>query len=399
MFAELPVMQWVTYDDYLRATCGKLWATWKACDIVAEQVSSTPFTVTRENASEPVVVPGLTDLLLRSPNPTMTWPELLYLTAMHVKITGNAYWLKASMNADYSKPVGLIPINPKIVDIIVNQKTGAVDGYKVQVGGRMQTFAAAEVVHFKKCHPNNAYYGIGELEAGNSLVADIANRGMYQEQFWKNNAQPSALLNLETDTPVDEPEFNRVKAKFQSEYGGVKNAGKIAWLVGKWKYNRLGLSAEEMQAIEATRQSIEYIFTLHGVPLSVAGIKDAANYATAEIDMARFKAHTVRPAVKLIEDTFNTDIASTFGPYKLRFSVSGLIAVGGALQALTPGFDRGIFSINEARTMLGLEPIKDPIYEQRFIQSGLVPLDLAGLSGVNADDVAARADAIAGGKP
>lgn len=394
VFADMPVANWGTYADYLRASSGKLWATWKACDIVAEQVASTPWKVTRGKSTEATNVAGLTDRLLVAPNPTMTWKELLYLTTMHVKITGNAYWLKASLREDYSQPVGLIPINPKLVEILADPRSGMVIGYKVTVAGRMQTFDSREIVHFKKPHPDNAYYGIGELEAGMPLVSDIANRGTYQEQFWKNNAQPSALLSLETDSAVNDDDFKLVKTKFQNEYGGVKNAGKIAWLVGKWKYNRLGLSAEEMQAIEATRQSVEYVFTLHGVPLSVAGIKDAANYATAEIDMARFKDHTVRPAVDLLQDTINTDIVQTWGDFKLQFNITGMIAVGGVLAALAPGFDRGLLSINEARAMIGLPPVDDPIFGQRFIQSTLVPLDLAGMSGVSATDVQKRAEDI-----
>lgn len=110
--------------------------------------------------------------------------------------------------------------------------------------------------------------------------------------------------------------MNLIKAKdrWQKEYGGKENAGKVAWLSGDWSYQQLGLTPAEMQDIEKSKWSVEQIFLLHGVPLSVAGIKEAANFATADIDNQRFKEYTVLPDVLTLQDTINTDLVQGFNP-------------------------------------------------------------------------------------
>ncbi len=121
---------------------------------------------------------------------------------------------------------------------------------------------------------------------------------------------------------------------------------------------------------------------MHGLPLSVFGIQSAANYATAREDQVSFKNDTVKPLIKLISDTLNSDLVQGFDPnLKLIWKIQGLINTAKVATDLGPLFDRGIISVNELRAELGYEPIaNDPIFDQHFILSTLVPIDLAGIS-------------------
>ena len=384
LLAGVSLSELIDYESYMRAGCRKVWASWKACDITANSLSNTPFAIVRAGNSKPVTVTGLADLF-ESPNDTMTIREMVYLAAMHIKMTGNAFWFKAEtvLASGGKRPKQLFPLNPKRVRIMPQPNTGKINGYVyTSAFGQAITLDPEDVIHFKRPHPNNDFWGLGDIEAGEDLFNEHVNRNKWQKQFWKNGASPSTLLINDDDQQPDEEAWKIAKEKFQREYGGGENAGKTAWLSGKWRKEQLGLSLSEMQNIEASKWNVEQIFLQHGVPLSVAGIRDAANFATADIDNQRFKEFTVLPIVLMLQDAITSDLVAGYGPQlKLKFNVSGLINMGKALLDLAPAFDRGVLSINEIRETLHLEPDpSNPLWNQHYITAALVPLELSGVA-------------------
>lgn len=371
----LPLTKLNDYESYLKAGCKKLWAHWKAADIVAEQVRNVPMEVRR---GEKVVTPP-SDLaaLLAVANPEMTFDELVYLIVMHLKFTGNGFMAK--MRDGTSKTKALYPMNPKRVEIVPNDD-GTVRGYLLSVGsgGRKVPFDVDEVIHFRRFHPNNDFWGIGESEAGEAMLQDGLNRGDWSSNFWTNGAAPAGLLVEKSDNGPSPRDFERIKASFKKEYGGRDNSGKIGFLTGKWEWMQLGMDADVMQNIEQQRWSVEQTFMLHGVPLSIAGVKDAANFATAQIDEYRLRKYGVKPMIKCLEATLNSDLLAEWG-LKIAFAISTLENIGAVMDGLDRAFDRGIVSINECRTILGLKPdLENDLWKQHFINSNLVPLEMAG---------------------
>lgn len=378
LFGGIEINKFTDFESYLRAGTKKVWATWKACDLVAKAVADTPMAVYRKNGTEPVRMADL-DRLLTVPNEDDTFADLLIKSVFHVKLTGNAYWLKDEATLKGDRPRSLINLNPKRVQVQLDGD-GRKLGYILHVRGLEIPLDLEEVMHFRQPHPDNDYYGLGDIEAAEPLLNDNINRGTWAEGFWKNGASPSGILVCE-DVVTDQQKWEQAKAKWQKEYGGSKNSGKTAWLTGKWRYEQLGMSAQEMQNIEQSKMNVESIFLLHGVPLSVAGIRDAANYATADIDDQRFRAYTVKPLVKLFQDTINSDLVAGWGEsLELRFNVTGLVNIGAVVTPYSALFDRGIISINEFRERVGMQRIEDPLYDQHFITAALVPLDLAGIA-------------------
>jgi len=382
----VPVHQFKDFSDYLSAASKKLWATWRACDIVGQAVMQTQYSLTRDGKSDPVKVAGLSDLL-EAPNQLQTFQELLYLTVLHVKLTGNAFWYLGS--AGGRRIDAILPLNPKRVSIVPGNQNN-VAGYLLKVRGVNVPLTVEEVIHFKRPHPDHDYMGIGDMEAGETVFNECINRDRWAEGFWKNGASPSGVLTLNTDRPPSQQDWEQAKAKWQGEYGGVKNSGKTAWLAGNWTYLQLGLTAQEMQNLEHTRNTIETIFLIHGVPLSVAGVREAANYATASIDEQRFRKYTVAPMCRIIQDTVNTDLVPRFVEgVQFTFAIAGLVNAGQVVTEYAPAFDRGIISINEFRQLMGLPTDPDnPLWNAHYITAGLTPLELAGVPAQGVEDEA-----------
>lgn len=372
----LPLTKFSDYSSYLHSGLKKVWAHWKAADIVAEAVSQTQMSVTRNG--QPANQPELARLL-EVANDEMTFVDLIYLLVMHIKFTGNAFVYMQTNGG--RRPVALHSLNPKRVEIVPNSD-GTLRGYLLSVGnaGKKVPFEPEEVMHFMRPHPDNDFWGLGETEAGESMLQESVNRADWSGNFWKNGAAPSGVLVEKSDVHPNPLDFDKAKAKFTKEYSGRENSGKLAWLIGKWEYVRLGLTQEEMQSIESQKWTVEQIFMLHGVPLSVANAKEAANYATASIDEVRFRKYTVGPMVRRISDTLSSDLAPMFGSgLEIKFMLSSLENIVGLMEGVAPAFDRGILSINEAREILGLAADREnEEWEKRFIMGSLVPLEFAG---------------------
>jgi HK97 family phage portal protein len=376
--AGIPLSQLANYESYLRAACSRVWASWKACDICANSVSNTPFVVATEGSTKPAKIKDL-DKILTYPNEWQTFRELTYLTVMHLKMTGNAFWYKGDATSNGDRPRIVLPLNPKRMKIVPDGYGGVV-GYVYHCDGKEVPLEPEEVIHFRRPHPDNDCWGLGDIEAGQDLFNATVNRNEWEKRFWKNGASPSGIMS--TEEAVLEEDLERARQAWKRDYSGVGNSGKTAFLNGKWKYTQLGLSKADMQDLESSKWTLEQIFLLHGVPLSVAGIRDAANYATADIDNQRFKEYTILPLVLLIQDTVNTDLIAGWGErLKLTFNVTGLINMGKLVAELAPGFSLGWYSINEVRGFLKLEQKpEEPLWNQHFMSAGLVPLELAGVA-------------------
>lgn len=381
------------YRSYLEAGTKKCWALFKAMDYIAKAGMDTPFRLQKKGGDgKPVKLPEL-DLLLENPNPNENMVELIYKTLAHLVLTGNAFWLKDQTNFENERPSALYPLNPKRMKVVVDPRIGII-GYLYRVEGPASEMPleVGEVVHFRVPHANNDYWGLGVVESAEDLFQGFINRAAWENRFWKNGAAPSGVLILE-DQVASPAKWEEAKEKWAKEYGGVDNSGKVAWLNGKWKYLQIGLTNQEMQAIESDKWTVEKIAMQCGVPTSVMGVRDAANFATARIDELRFRRYTVKPLLTFIQKTVTSDIVAGWNPnLEFVFEISGLVDLDQLVTAFCPLFDRGGLSINELRVLAGLQP--DPtneLWNGHYITAGLMPLELSGVADLGQTEEQARA--------
>lgn len=279
--AGIQLNQFAGYASYLAACTKRVWAVSRANDIIANIVISTDMKMqSRDKAARanrrkvPRVDPELIRLLA-NPNPYDTISEMLYLWVCHMKITGNVFWFKDEMNG-YGQPKNIYWLNPKNIIIVPDPKT-RIKHYIYRVNGTDIIFYPEEIIHFKRPHADNSLWGLGDIEQGESLYDDFINRALYNTRLMANGAMPSSVL-VKEDFEGDQNEWEKTKAKFQETYGGARNAGKVAWMNGKWSLLQMGITAQQMQEMEKAKVNVEHIFLNAGVPLSVAGF-GAANYA------------------------------------------------------------------------------------------------------------------------
>lgn len=378
----VPVHKFADFSSYLNTGCKKVWATFRACHLVASIIQSTDFKLEKPKQDGWEADPTAPEsLFLYNPNPFDSWSELLYMWTYHMKLTGCAFWMKDEIDGK-GRPTNIYPMLPHNVKIIPDAKKN-IGGYLYEVNGRRIELKPEEVIYFRRPHPKNLMLGMGDIEPSEDLYNDFINRNVYQEKFMEHGAQPSGILSLKTQLTPDEEEWGRLKAWWTKEYGGKGNAGKTAFLTGDWSYQQLGLTQQQMQSIEQTKLTIEHIFMNHGVPLSIAGVQGAANYATARVDEINFRKYEIVPLLTLLVSKLNAEssLFATFDPdIELAYNLSGLIDVEQVNKDYGPLVTNGAMTPNELRVMAGL-PKSDNPYLDQFFMNG-TPIEMVGLSDI-----------------
>lgn len=213
-----------SYEKYIKTGTGQVWATFVACNLVANVLVSTTFQVVKSGSDTPLdSTRHPLAKLIAQPNEWDSWEDLIYQWVFHIKLTGNAYWLKNQVNG-YGQPLELIPLLPQYVKIIPDQ-TSRIKEYQYQVNGLCITYAPEEIIHFRRPHPNSFILGLGDIEPSKSLYESFITGDELQKRVYSNGAVISGVLSNDSDL-LSQEEFDHAVESFRSKYEGKKNAGK-----------------------------------------------------------------------------------------------------------------------------------------------------------------------------
>lgn len=378
---KIPINRFAGDSSYLKAGSKNVWAAFRACHIVASTLLKVPLFVRDLKLNE--IDLGSTNglnAILTHPNPYDSWEELIYQWVFHMKLTGKAFWLKDEVNG-YGRPRAIYPLMPQYVRIVPDAQS-KIGGYKYTVNGHEKEFGPEEIIYFRRPDPMSGVEGMGDVGASEMLFNEHINRAVLNERFIENGAQPSGVL-IKEDGTDDEDKWKELKAWWNQMYSGKRNAGKTAFLNGKWTYQQLGLSSKDQEALEREHYTTESIFQAMGVPLSIAGVKEAANYATAKQDDINFRRYECVPLWDLFVGKMNAPmplgIVRAFDErFRLDYRIDGLIDVGQVAKDYQPGVQQGAVTPNEMRVAMGLPKSTNPLLDQHFLNG--VPIELAGFA-------------------
>jgi len=374
----IPINRLTDFSSYIACGNKTVWATFRSCRIISSIAVSATMKVVRDRQGASDDVTRSYGWFVNKPNPYDSWEEIIEMWVFHMELVGNAYWLKDEPDL-YGRPKAIYPLLPQHMRVVPDETT-KVSKYIYHVSGREMQFDPKDIIHFKSTNPGSLVMGMGSVEPSESIYNNFINKNTLEEKFMENGAQPSGVLVRE-DAVESQPQWEALKRRFIKDYGGKKNAGKTAFLNGKWAYHKLGMSMNEMQALDREKWGVEQIFLNHGVPLSVAGIAGAANYATAKQDEINFRRYKVVPLIDLLVTKINSDgffRAPNEGDLKLTYELSGLIDVEQIVKEYKPLVDVGAMTRNELREMVGLPLSDNVILDQFLVGSNLMPIEMVG---------------------
>jgi HK97 family phage portal protein len=260
-----------------------------AVNRIAEAAALTPLKVYRLDGEQRLEVERHPlEALLDKPNPFISRFELLEQTIGMLELTGNAYWFLSGDGLGI--PMQIWPLRPDRVSIIPDENN-YVRGYVYEVDGKRIPLEAVEVVHFKRWHPANDYYGLSALEAARMVVTtDKAMSEWNRNTFGQDNGVPAGVVNVKK--PISDAEFERIKREWRASYGGPQR--RTAFLRAEdTEWQALGFSHNELDFLHGRKTNRDEILNIFGVPVGM--VSDNATEANAKVAERVFIERTLWP--------------------------------------------------------------------------------------------------------
>lgn len=329
-----------------------------AVNRIAEAAALVPFHVARragDGAVEQVDHPF--ERLLQKPNPLLSRFELIEHTVGHLEIHGNAYWFLAGEPGGL--PLELWPLRPDRVSVVPDARRG-VRGYVYEVDGRQVPLEAAEVVHFRRWHPSNDYYGLSALEAARLAVeADRAMADWNRRYFGEGMAVPAGIVAIRER--VSDTDYDRLQREWRLAYGGRER--RTAFLRGaSVEWHNVGLSQQDMDFLNARRFNREEIFQIFGIPVGM--FSENATEANALVGERVFVERTLWPKLVRIAEKITTDLLPFYGR-NLVGRFEDIRPQDRRTQLEEIRVARGVLTVDEIRARyFGLGPLADEADEE-----------------------------------
>lgn len=249
--------------------------------------------------------------------------------------------------------------DPSRVSIAVNDK-GYITGYAIDNGSGVKVpFQPDEILHIKTPNPTNPYRGKGAIEAAGLYIQTEDYVARFSRNFIFNNGTPPGILNINgTMTPE---EFERVKAKFNKDFGALDKAGKIAIVKNsEISFEKIGSTIQEADLAGLKNNVLDSIMAIFRVSKPMIGIVDDVNLANGKNAKRIFLENVIEPKMIRIVDAINTFVMPRYSSSTVEYRVNYDNPVPEDAQELATvlaALTDVVMTVNDGRAKLGLEPI------------------------------------------
>lgn len=245
--------------------------------------------------------------LLRRPNPSQSRGEFLRDAFTMFRVTGNLY-IHLNRLSEQTEPRELWIVPSNMIEPIPDGRS-YIHGYKFTPPGKAAEFIEPwQIMHLKTSNPYNPFVGLSALQ---SLVidayADLAQQKWNLAFFDKNNAKLPQILAFKH--MVADPEWNKIKAERDSEWGGTNRSG-VTLLRGVGDTLQLiqaTATQDQMEFLEARQFTKEEIYGKLAPGLaSILAVN--ATEANAKVGERILISYGVWPALNQMGEKFSSDL-------------------------------------------------------------------------------------------
>lgn len=255
--------------------------------------------------------------LMELPNDNLSQRELIQITAINLALTGNAYWNLVGTSkrepveiSIKNRPVEIWWVKPEQIEPIVD-RFGNVTKYEftTPTGGK-QYMTVSEIIHFRQMNPGSYHLGMGMMEPLTQTATTEFNAMTFQQRYLENDGTPPFIFEHPGEPSPEERK--RFWTAWDQRHKGPKNANRAAMVWGGMKVTKLGESMKDAQYTDLRKMNREELLAGIGVPPSVVGLLEYANYSNMEVQQRKFWEDSVIPILGLIADKLSARLAPYF---------------------------------------------------------------------------------------
>lgn len=366
-----PVWSDRRYDKFADEGYRKNVVAYKAVNEVSRGAASVPLGLFRRgrsgDATEITDHPLLT--LMARPNPAQAESSFFEAVYGFLMIAGNSYVER--VGPERGRVTELWPKRPDRMKVIAGPD-GLAEGWKFTVGGKSVVFKAdpltgqGEILHVKRFHPLDDWYGLSPFDAAAWAVDQHNAAGAHNKALLANGARPTGAVSVEGDPSegggaLTDEQFNRLKAQVDETFAGAANAGRILYLEGGLKWQEMGLSPKDLDFIAGKHVSAREIAIAFGVPPQLLGIPGDSTYSNMREARLSLWEETIIPLVRLMVGELNAWLVPAFGDgLELRPDLDEIPALTLRRERVWEKVQAADFlKINEKRAATGYEDIEE----------------------------------------
>lgn len=319
-----------------------------------------------------------TDWMLNAQaNPEMsagTWRETI---CAHAITWGNGY---AEIERDGSgRPLALWPLWP---DRVCPERAPNGELYYIvrSTGGAEVPLPSRDVFHLKGLGFDGLRgYSVVEMSA-RSLGLTMALE-QNASSYFANGSRPSGALVYQGK--IDPKTREETSKEWRRMHGGPQKAFGVAVFDQGMEYKSYGaMSNQDSQLLESRRLQVEEIARWLRCPPHKLMDLSNAHYNNVEQQNRDFLQDTLMPWISKLEQEADIKLfgSSSQGRLFTRMNIRSFLRGDTEAQAnfITAMMDRGVYSVDEAREYLDLDPIGGEMGKKRFFPLNFTTLDKAG---------------------
>lgn len=387
------VSRFKDFSSYLRAI--KIAWVWAAVSVIGYNFAATKYGLLDaknpeddpdDNPDNPLIQ------LMQKPNPNQTGFRFMEQYTFYQELTGNAYITMEEVDAS-GQPRELYLPNPArmrivpgpdgiagyIYDASPHGNTGAMGN------GLLIPYDKDEVIHVAGPAVFDGYYGVGNVEASETLLNIVTAMTQQEFSYWDSGGRIIGVL--ETDHRLSDQDFMRLKRDWQLASSDKRQRVRTAILEQGLKYTPIAEGMRSLDLVNIDKSKRDQILAVFGVPLPKVGIMEMAQYKMDEAD-AFFWQETMHPKFDRWEDAFQP-LVDRFDPTQAwAFERKTFEDDSYKLDNATKGFLAGLMTLDEARAVMGLPPLPNGNGEVIILSSSYTPIHIEDV-GTIADQSAA----------
>lgn len=289
-------------------------------------------------------------------NPRMPAGVWRKFCKMNEQIHGNAY---SEIQRDGAgRIVALWPIPAGIVKIERLDNGDIV--YRFTIQGKDYVLPESSILHTYEM-TLDGINGIGPIDNAREALGLTAAAEGFGARFYSNNAQPGGVLKH--PGKLSEPAAKMLKDQWESKFGGVEKAHRIAVLEEGMEFSPMSIHPDQAQFLETRKFQAEEVCRFFNMKQHKVGILEHATFSNIEHQSIEYLTDTILPLASLWEEMFTVKLLSEEEQdrYFIEFQLERILRADSAAQAalFAAGRQWGWFSINDVRDMLNWNRIEN----------------------------------------
>jgi HK97 family phage portal protein len=335
-------------------------AVWACIRLLSTAVAMLPVSLYRREGDKHTVEIDhpVHELVSLRPNFWQTSFEFWQMAVAHILMRGNFYAEKVIFKGEISD---LLPLDPTYMDPKITPEGRLVYEYRGP-NGRQIVYPREKILHMRGL-TLDGLKGLSVLSAARNSISFAARSEEHGSSMMTNGARPSGVL--QTDDPLTEEAFQRIRADFEKNFCGSGNTGRPMILESGLKWAQMALSAEDAQFIDQRKFTRSELAMFFGVPPHMIGdIERGTSWGSGiETQNLGFLVHTLLPYLINIQQACVRDLIpfAEQSNFVVKFDTSLLTRAdfGSRQTGLQIQKRNGVISANDWRKIEGLDPIED----------------------------------------